>query len=621
MTYKLIDTVEEVSKLALYIKDNPDIVFTDIESTGLDWFKDDILLFQIMHRGEIYIVDVRNLGYDALKYIVSLLKDSKCVFHNAKFDIKFIYCKTHVLLKDVFDTMTCETVLNAGRGKKLYSLSELAEKYSGAYLDKDTRMDFVNFPKDTPFTESMLTYSAIDVKVLEEIYEEQLIRVREAKEEEIIDLEMSILPLVAKMEVEGISLDTKLWLEIEKEAINKRESLYATYKETIARFLVNKKFKNGLELATKACIPVKTKKLANLLEQLTDTESMFTWVKDNVNIRSSKQMVTIFNLMKIKVKDTNEKTLEDHKHHDVVKQLLDIREVNKQIDQYGSNFLKNIHEVTGRIHTEYFTVGTATGRFSSSNPNLQNIPTHGRYRECFIPDNDYLFAIVDYSQQEYRLAGAVSRDPVIINAYKNGSDMHTATGKIVAGKDEITKEERNRGKTVNFAILYGSTEYGLKRNLRIDLDESRKIISAFWSGYPKLNTFMNMAGEKILELGFSSTPMGRRRYNVEKPMNMNSNEYIRWQERVLREGKNHIIQGGGADILKLAMLKLWKENPYGEYLRLVLQIHDEIVAQVHKSIAVEALEYIKKVMKEVEQPFLGEIPAEVDGKLSDRWCK
>lgn len=627
MTYTLIETVEEANELAFLLKDKPDTVFTDIESTGLNWFKDDILLFQIMHQGVIYIVDVRKVGYNTLKFLVSILKkESKCIFHNAKFDIKFIYDKTGILLENIFDTMTCESILNAGIGKKLYSLSDLAEKYAGIFMEKDSRKDFIDFPKNQPFTETMLNYSALDVKALEPIYNEQMEKVIEAFESKVVNVDMKLLPIVAKMEYDGIGMDIKLWLEVERDAIIIRDKLTEEFNKEIVDFLVSDKTKvpNALELSKKFHLLQKnkyTKKITAFLEQLTELSQCRGWIEQQFNVKSPAQLLAIFNGMGIKCKNTNEKTLENFRKYPIIDRLLAIREVNKQIDQYGSNFLKNLNPITGKIHTEYFTVGTATGRFSSSKPNLQNIPTHGRYRECFIPEEDFLFAIVDYSQQEYRLAGAISNESVIINAYKSGSDMHTATGKIVAKKEQITQDERNRGKTVNFAILYGSTEWGLKRNLKIKIEEAKEIINSFWKGYPKLSKFMQVAGERILELGYSSTPLGRRRYNVDKPKNINSDEYVKWQQRILREGRNHIIQGGGADILKLAIVKIWEENPYGDKLRLTLQIHDEIVVQVHKSIAEEALEYIKRIMIEAEQPFLGEIPAEVEGKLKPRWCK
>lgn len=625
MTYVLIDTSEDLISFIEELKFSSSILYCDIESTGLDWFSDKILLFQVMVNEGIYIIDCRKLEFSLCTFVdlVHAIKENNniCVFHNAKFDTKFIYDKTGILLDNVYDTMTAESVLNAGIGKKFYSLAELAEKYCGVFMNKEDRLAFINFPEHLPFTETMLSYSALDVKVLQEIRDAQLERVKEQDLENVIQLEMNLLPIAAKMEYDGISMDINLWLEVENDAINRRDQMYEGFKYRLVDFILSKKFKNGFELAEKMCIPVTTKRLTKYLEEITDVGTLSGWIYENFNVRSSKQMLNILHMMKIKVKNTNAKTLEDHRHHDIVSELLNIREVNKQIDQYGSNFLANINKTTGKIHTEYFTVGTRTGRFSSNKPNLQNIPRNGRYRECFIPEPDYLFAAVDYSQQEYRLAGAVSREPVIIKAYQEGSDMHTATAQIVEKKKDISKEERTRGKTLNFAILYGSTEWGLKKNLRIKIEDAKKILDDFWKGYPKLKMFMDLAGDKILELGYSRTPFGRKRYNEPKPTRGNSDEFVKWREAVKREGVNFVIQGGGADIIKLALVEIYKQNPYGDKLKLCLQIHDEIVTQVHNSIADEALDFIKRIMVEVEQPFLGSIPAEVDGGLSERWKK
>lgn len=625
MSYVLVDTNEKLVEMLRDLRVVPDVVYADIETTGLDWFVNDILLFQIKVGNSIYVVDVRELGYGRFTELVSSIGNrSRVVFHNGKFDLKFIYHRTGILLENMYDTMTAEVVLNSGIGKQFYGLAELAEKYADIFMDKDTRMEFVDYPKDKPFTDKQFAYSALDVKVLEPIYHAQIKQFEQTNQIQIADLESNLLPIVAKMEYDGISLDTKMWLDIEKEAILKRDVLTKDFEETILDFLVSLKYPNALELVRATHLLQKnkfSKRICTFLEEITDFSIFRGWLKEHLNVKSSHQLLAIFNLMGIDCPSTNEKVLDDYKEFPIVEKLIEIRGINKQIDQYGSNFLKAIHTETGKIHTEYLTVGTQTGRFSSNKPNLQNVPRDGGYRECFIPEEGYVFAAVDYSQQEYRLAGAVSREPVIIDAYKSGSDMHTATTKIVLKKDEITSKERNTGKTVNFAILYGSTEWGLKKNLGIKVEEAKRIITDFWKGYPNLQKFMDRAGERILELGYSVTPMKRRRYNVPRPLLGNSRDYVMWRERVLREGKNHIIQGGGADIIKLAMVEIYRRNPFGDKLKLCLQIHDEIVTQVHRSVKEEAKEFIIAVMEEVEQRFLGEIPAKADGKLLERWSK
>lgn len=626
MSYRLVDTENKLGELYERISSHKCICYADIESTGLDWFVDDILLFQLNIDDDIFVVDVRELGYENLRILVGFLNANakRVVFHNTKFDIKFLYNRTGILLNMVYDTMTAEAVLRSGSGKQFFSLAELAEKYADTFMDKETRKEFVNYPKDKPFTEQQFNYAALDVKVLKPIYEAQMKQFEETNQLAVIELESNLIPVVAKMEFDGIRLDSKMWLEIEKEAIARRDILTKEFEDEIVDFLASLKYDNALELVRETHLLQKnkfTKRTSQFLEDIKDFSNFKGWLREHFNVKSSQQLLSIFHLMGIDCKSTNEKILEDFKKFPIVEKLIEIRGINKQIDQYGSNFLKSIHAQTGKIHTEYITVGTQTGRFSSNNPNLQNVPRKGGYRECFMPEEGYVFAAVDYSQQEYRLAGAVSSEPVIIDAYKNGSDMHTATGKIVARKEEINGEERNTGKTVNFAILYGSTEWGLKKNLGIKVERAKEIINDFWKGYPSLKVFMDKAGEKILELGYSVTPLKRRRYNIPKPLLGDSRDYVMWKERVLREGRNHIIQGGGADIIKIAMVEIYNRNPFGDLLKLCLQIHDEIVTQVHESIKEEALEFIVSVMEEVEQRFLGDIPAKADGKLRERWSK
>jgi DNA polymerase I len=624
MSYQVVETALEMQNLASNILSYKDIAIgADLETTGLDWMLNKILLFQLYVGEEIYIVDVRKLGYDHLTDLVRYIESSgnTLIFHNAKFDVKFIFYATKILLTHLYDTMIAEAVLVAGKGKMYCSLAELAEKYTDYFMDKSKRSEFIDFPDDKPFTETMFQYAALDVKVLSEIRAGQLEVVEKTFQTAVVDLENKLLPVVAKMEIDGIRLNAEQWLDVERKAVEKRDELTTNLKNMIVEFATSLPVENGLKLAETLKVPVTGKARRAALESVTDISLIKSWLFEHFNVKSSYQMKAVLHLMKIPVKDTNEKTLTDYADREIIKLLLSIREVNKQIDSYGRNVIELIHPVTGKIHTEYNTVGARTGRFSSEKPNMQNVPKSGGYRECFYPDEGYLFAAVDYSQQEYRLSGAVSRDPVIIQAYKNGSDMHTATAQLLYGKNEVTKEERAIGKTVNFAILYGSTEWGLKHNLDISLEEAKKIIHDFWDGYKNLSRFMKIAGDKILELGYSCTPIGRRRYNLAKPLYLNSKEFVKWQERVLREGRNFIIQGGGADMLKIAMVEIFARNPFGDNLKLCLQIHDELIAQVHESIKDEGLQFIKSVMEEVESRFLGEIPSKTDGELKERWSK
>lgn len=615
----------EFYELALMLSEgNIKEIYCDIESTGLDPRKDKILSLQIMSGTEIFIFDFLHLNNEHLKYIVNLLVSTKVknIWFNAKFDIKFLYHNTGIMLSNVFDLMNCEVLINAGQGKSLYSLSDLALKYLGIELDKEVREQFYN-QVITELSNQQLHYSAMDVKILEGIYIEQLKLIKEAREEKVLEVEMNLLPVVAKMEYDGVLLNTNAWLELEKKEIVRVEENGKFLIDTIFNGLDYSIYENALQASDALHLPVKTKRDRGALEKIIDVPSSIEWLKNKFNLASKQQMLAVLNLLGVECSNTNEKELNKFLEHEIVERLIDFREAEKRVNNYGSKFLTIINPISGRIHTDFLNMGAATGRFSSNKPNLQNIPKAEGYRECFIPTPDYDFLSHDYSQQEYRLTGAVSGEKKIIEAYLAGADMHTATASIVTGKafNEINATERNMGKTINFAVLYGSSEYGLKRNLKIPLEQAKDIIKSFNSGYPTLSAFKASVEDMIIKSGYSVTPLGRRRYNVEKPLYMNNHEYMMYIGRIKREGFNHVIQGGGVDIVKIAMINIYNNNPWGEKFRMLITVHDEIDSEAHKSISQDADYFVKEEMKKAEQPFLGEIPAKVDSKIMPYWSK
>jgi DNA polymerase-1 len=199
--------------------------------------------------------------------------------------------------------------------------------------------------------------------------------------------------------------------------------------------------------------------------------------------------------------------------------------------------------------------------------------------------------------------------------------MHTATAMLLTGKpkEEITKEDRSYGKSMNFAIIYGTSEYGLAHNFKISIDKGKQILADFYRGYPVLASFKTAVEKMIMKLGYSITPLGRRRYFDPEPDFADSKELARYRGRLLREGFNMIIQGGGADITKQALVDLFYKNPYGDKFKLLLQVHDEIVAEVDDSIVEEASIWMQSIMEEAEQVFLGELPAKVDASVGQFW--
>lgn len=628
--YKYVQDESNFYDLALELSEgNTKVVFCDLETTGLDSRTSKILLFQIMTGDEIYIFDFLKLNNEHLKYIVNLLENvSKVtsVFHNTKFDIKFIAHNTGIWMNRLYDTMNAEVLINAGIGKSTYSLEELALKYAGVQLNKKVREQFFN-QEITNISEQMLQYSADDVQVLKPIYEQQLEKIAGAREEKILKLEMELLPVIAKMEYDGVLIDKDAWLAIAEREEERLQRITDELKPAFLSHIELDKYADVYELAKAISYPMSnlSKKKETLMKQLTGDEVLGNWFLQNFNIGSTYQLQACLKLAGIETNTTDVKILKKMPKHPILDVMIEKSECGKRVSTYGRNVIDYFHPMTGRIHTEFLNMGTVSGRLSSGNPmNLQNIPRNNGYRECFVAPKGYKWISADYSQQEFRLAGAISGEQVIIDAYKAGADMHTATATLIYNKplDEITKQERFIGKTANFTIVYGGTEWALGKNLGLDAETSVKILKAFQEGYPTFSEFKKAAESSILKLGFSTTVLGRRRYNEPKPLYQTNQQYMQYINKQKREGFNHIIQGTAADITKIAMLinvPKFENNPFGEKLRMLIQVHDELNFEAHESIVDDAAAWIKEEMLKAEQPFLGEIPAAVDVNISDHW--
>ena len=599
----------------------------DTETTGLDPFTCQVLLIQLKVGNNVYVLNRGKLGLPLVTKLIKHIEDSGviCIGHNIKFDMKMIMVDTGIMLTHVYDTMVIEAVLTAGLGGKFCSLKELVEKYTGVILDKDTRLDFVGLTRESIFTEQQITYSAVDVLYLDDIYNKQIEESNKVGLTKIVNLECSVEPTVAQMEISGIELDVPYWNKLTDLARKEAVTLKAKLIDVLFEAIPTKKYGNAFEFSQAVSIPVKTKRLTAELEGIINPISAIGWIKENFNINSPKQLTSCLNLAGIKTTSTDEKILNKLPKNLIIDTLLEYRGYEKMISTYGDNFVASVNPVTKRIHADFNQVGTASGRFSSSGGiNMQNIPTHNGYREGFVAKEGYSFVASDFSQQEYRLAGAISKEPKIIEAYVNGFDMHTATAALRFGKDmkDVTKEERNKGKGTNFTILYGGTEYALGKNLNMTQDESIKLLQQFLANYPVLAAHKEASENMIVKLGYSVTLMGRRRYW--KPLGAFSTprEVDTFTNKMKREGYNHIIQGTGADVTKLSMINITKNNPFGhDKFHLILQIHDELVAEVSDDIIDDAIAFIKYEMESAFQPFLGSIPALVDTKSSKRWTK
>lgn len=622
MNFKLVKSINDFGD---FINDfgQESILSVDTETDSLDPFTSTLLLLQIKVKDNIYLFDCRSLGKEFISYLISLIKDADklCIFHNAKFDLKTLYTHTGELLTNIYDTMLAETLLYQGLGRVFYSLHDLVKKYCKVELDKSERSSFIDFKGE--LTQEQLIYSALDVLYLKDVMNSQTRELEASHQSKVLELENKLNPVVANMELDGVLIDKEYWMGLSRTAQERATDLEASLTNHIFSRLNKDKYPSVYDLATALNIPVKTKKLTTELKGL-NLEFGNPWLLENFNVGSSNQMKSALAEIGVFVENTNEKTLAELPFKDeAIDLLLAFREQNKRVSTYGEEYMNHFHSKTGRIHAEFNQLGTYTGRFSASNPCLHQIPREQVYRHAFIARPGYSIITSDFNQQELRLAGGISGEPAIINAYKNKVDMHRLTGSIIhaISLDDVTKEQRSKGKSVNFAVLYGSTEYGLAYNLRIPIDEARALLSNFWKGYPVLSTFKTYAEEQIRENYFSTTPLGRRRYFEKKTLFQDPKEMTRYYKRMMREGFNHIIQGSGSDVTKFSMCNIFYNNPFGDKLRILMQVHDELVCEVADDIQEEGYQFIKESMEDAERPFLGEIEALADGHIDRYWTK
>jgi DNA polymerase-1 len=309
------------------------------------------------------------------------------------------------------------------------------------------------------------------------------------------------------------------------------------------------------------------------------------------------------------------------KDNEIVRYILEWRQLVKLQNTYVDALPNQVNEKTGRVHTDYMQTVAATGRLSSNNPNLQNIPIRterGRQiRKAFIArDESHTLLAADYSQIELRIIAALSGEENMIKAFQNGEDIHRSTASKVFNVplEEVTKEQRSNAKTVNFGIIYGVSAFGLSNQTDLSRSESAELIEAYYKTYPKLRQYIQNQIDFAREEGYVQTVLGRRRYL--KDIN-SANAMVRGGAE--RNAVNAPIQGSAADIIKIAMInihkRLEKENWQSKML---LQVHDELVFDVHNS----ELEKIQPMIKkEMESAFKLEVPLIVDLGFGKDWLE
>ena len=364
----------------------------------------------------------------------------------------------------------------------------------------------------------------------------------------------------------------------------------------------------------------------NLKERLdTIKKDIYNLAEEEFNINSTQQLGKIlFEKLKLTQPKKNKRgyatdveTLEKIKNeHPIVEKILEYRSLTKLNSTYVEGMIPYINSKDSRIHAIFNQTITATGRISCTEPNLQNIPSHEgegkNIKKAFKPKEGYIYIDADYSQIELRVLAHISKDENMINAFINNEDIHRQVASKVFGvpMEEVTKEQRSKAKAVNFGIIYGITAFGLSEQLKIDRKQSQEYIDNYLAKYSGIKTFMDEIVKKTEESGYVETIFGRRRYVPE----LKSNNYMVRQFGT-RVAMNTPIQGTAADIMKIAMIKLYN-NLKNVDAKIVLQVHDELIIEVKE----EQKENAKKILKEsMENATKLDVPLKVDISEAKTW--
>ena len=309
------------------------------------------------------------------------------------------------------------------------------------------------------------------------------------------------------------------------------------------------------------------------------------------------------------------------KDHKIVSKILNWRSIKKILSSYVDTLPSEVNSKSGRIHTEYNQAITSTGRLSSNSPNLQNIPIRTKLgekvRKAFIPRSpEYIIMAADYSQIELRIIASLSNDPVMIKSFKNNEDIHASTAANVYDVpiDDVTRNQRNNAKTINFGIIYGVSAFGLSQQTDLSRKNAKELIEKYYQTYPNLKNYIKNQISKAREKGYVETVLGRRRYLRE----INSqNAIVRGSAE--RNAINAPVQGSAADIIKIAMIKI-SEKLFNESWesKMIIQVHDELVFDAKK----EELKQLRLMVKqEMENAFKLDVPLTVDIGVGENWLE
>ena len=591
--YKLIETEEDAHKLFDFFI-TKQILCLDTETTSINPIDAELvgLSFSVEEGKAFYVaIPAERKKAERIVNIFKPLYESTKILkigQNIKYDMEVLMNYGVRLAAPMFDTMLAHYVLQPEQKHNMDILAETLLNYQTIHIDEligPKGKSQKNMRDISPA--DICDYAAEDADITLRLYNVLKPRLKEADVEDLFyNIEMPLVPVLAEMEMNGVLLDTNALAETSKVFTDRMTQIE----------------KNIYELAG-----------------------------HQFNIASPKQVgEVLFGEMKIVDKPKKTKTGQYVTSEEVLQQLrskapivdhiLEHRGLKKLLGTYVDALPKLINPHTGHIHTSFNQAVTATGRLSSSDPNLQNIPVRGEdgkeIRKCFIPEPGCLFFSADYSQIELRVMAHLSGDKNMIEAFREGYDIHAATAARIYKEDinDVTRDQRTKAKRANFGIIYGITVFGLAERLEISRDEAKQLIDGYFETFPQVHDYMEKAKQLAREHGYAETFFHRRRY---LPDITSHNATVR--NFAERNAINAPIQGSAADIIKIAMIRIYERfRREGIKSKMILQVHDEL----NFSVLPEEKEQVEKiVLEEMQNAYTLQVPLVADSGWGNIWLE
>jgi DNA polymerase I-like protein with 3'-5' exonuclease and polymerase domains len=545
-----------------------DMIAFDLETYGatLDPWQGEIRILSLAVPGAPpWLLDLQAIGYD-LGSLTSVLEAKKLIGHNAKFDALWLRVKCGLNINLIYCTCTASRLLTAGTEEE-NGLAACLSTHLNVHLAKDQGCSDWG---SMLLTDEQTAYCADDVRYLHELQSILDERLLEAGLGKVAELEMALLPVIVNIEAAGFAVDRSRLETIRGQAQSETQCAVAELHQTLGT---------------------------------------------SVNPASPSQLLSALKQRGVILKDTSEESLLQASDTTVIPALLRYRAAEKRL-QLTQKLLDSI-KTDGRIHGQFNPTGTATGRFSSKEPNMQNIE-RGEVRECFTAQQGKVLIVADYSQIELRLAAAIAPEPLMIESYNSGADLHVRTAGIILSKadEAVTPDERRLAKGINFGLLYGQRADGLVRYLKtsygvtITKAESAKFISRFFGSYKGLRQWQQRA-KRIA--GNPATREIRTRFGRRRLLPKDKS----WQRYT--SVLNTPIQGGSNDGLKLALLELSRKLPAGA--RIVSTVHDEIIVECNASDADQVKVHVESEMKSAVGVLYPEVPIIVESRVCNNWAE